>query len=78
MGSKFFQHSANVQNQASNVHPTQGMNMMARSIGQPAYTARSAASNANKDLGMLKGLDKAGLSPVKNSAATNAPGPKKV
>lgn len=78
MGSKFFHQGDRSQNVAATTKPNSGLNMFARALGQPAYTARSAASNANKDLGALSGLNKAApFGAVKGSSAVGAPPPKK-
>jgi hypothetical protein len=58
------------------MHPTSGFGMQSRAAGASGYSARSAASTNNKDLGALAGINKGALGPVKNSAATNAKGPK--
>lgn len=72
MGSKFFQQTQ----KPTSFHPTSGGGMQARAVGASGYSARSAASSASKDLGALSGINKGAMSPVKNSAATNAKGPK--
>ena len=74
MGSKFFKPTM------SPGAPKVGtsMNMEARALGGPAYNARSAGMAAQKDLGAAAGLGKTGLKPGLKTAASNAPGPKKL
>jgi hypothetical protein len=55
------------------------MNMEARSINSGAYAGRAAAGGASKALGVAAALNKARpLKPLVKTAATAAPGPKKV
>lgn len=55
-----------------------GMNLQARAIGATNYAARSAGTAAQKDIAASMAAVKNGLKPVSKTAATNAPGPKKV
>jgi hypothetical protein len=55
------------------------LNMEARAISAPAYTARQASGGAMKDLAAAQGIYKArALGPLAKTAAVAAPGPKKV
>lgn len=55
------------------------LNLEARAMGAPAYSARAAAGGAQKDLGMALGINKARkLGPLAKTSASDAPGPKKV
>ncbi len=72
MGSSFFKAKGPA------IHPG-GQNFTARAIGAGAYAGRAAGGRAAKDLGAAAGLYKAGgLKPNTKTAATAAPGPKKV
>jgi hypothetical protein len=71
MGSKFIK--------SPGVHPTSGMNLEARSFGAFNYAAKGAGSAAAKDLGAAAAFGKnMKMGPVAKTAATDAPGPKKV
>lgn len=56
-----------------------GMNMEARAINSGAYAGRAAAGGASKALGIAAAMNKAGgPKALLKTAATAAPGPKKV
>lgn len=72
MGSNFFK------SKGPAIHASGG-NFTARAIGATAYGGRAAGGKAGKDLGAAAGLAHAGgLKPGVKTAATAAPGPKKV
>jgi hypothetical protein len=55
------------------------LNMEARAISAPGYTARQAGGTASKDLAAANALYKNRKEgPLSKTAASNAPGPKKV
>lgn len=56
----------------------QGGNLFARSIASPGYAAHSFAGTANKDLGMVQAVAKAGAFKKSVRGSAYAPGPKKV
>lgn len=72
MGTSFFKG-----NKSAGIKPS-GQNFTARSIGASMFAGRAASGRAAKDLGAASGLYKAGLKPTGKTAATAAPGPKKV
>lgn len=55
-----------------------GTNLQARAIGANSYAARSAGMGAQRDIAASMAAVKHGLKPVTKTAASNAPGPKKV
>lgn len=73
MGTSFFK-----ANSKPGIKPATSMNMEARAIGANAYAAKASGQAAQKDLGALAGLGHGGLKPTAKTAASNAPGPKKV
>lgn len=72
MGSKnFFKKQGNFQ--------PSSLNLEARAGGAGNYAARAAAGGAQKDIAAAAGLYRASkFSPSAKTAASNAPGPKKV
>lgn len=71
MGTKFFAKTP----QSS----TPNMNMQGRAMGAAAYAAPRFGGAASKDLGAALGANAAGMSkPVAKSAASDAPGPKRI
>lgn len=71
MGTKFF-HPSNPAIGASN------LNLEARSQNTPIYAGRTAAAGAQKDLAAASALAKGVLKRSTKSAASDAPGPKRV
>jgi hypothetical protein len=73
MGTGFFK------GHASKFQPS-GQNLEARAGAAGGYSANKFGQGAQKDIGAAIGMYKAskGLTPVPKTAATNAPGPKKV
>lgn len=55
-----------------------GMNLEARAGAAGGYAANKFGQGAQKDIGAAIALAKGGLKPTPKTAATNAPGPKKV
>lgn len=56
-----------------------GQNLQARAIGASGFASRAAGGAAKKDIAAAQALYKAGsLRATAKTAATNAPGPKKV
>jgi len=53
-----------------------GLNMAARAFSAPGYAGTRSAAQSRKDLGAAQAAAQHGLEKVKNSAATNAKGPK--
>ena len=72
MGTKFF----NVKPNGINTHPTSVLGGETAALKATGYAGRSAGNAAGKDLAAAKALRP--LTPVMKSAATAAPGPKKV
>lgn len=75
MGSKFFKEKAN-----PGVHPSSGMNMMARAVSSSGFGARAAGGAAAKDLGAASAFNAKGtaaMKPLSKTAASNAVGPKR-
>lgn len=71
MGAKFFAKSP--QPSAPN------SSMEGRAMGAASYAAPKFGGSASKDLGAALGANSAGMSkPVTKSAATDAPGPKRI
>jgi hypothetical protein len=59
--------------------PSSGLNLEARAIGANAYGARSSGTAAGKDIAAAQAIYKANkMKPTSKTAATAAPGPKKV
>jgi hypothetical protein len=54
------------------------MNMQARAIGAPTYAGAKAGAGAAKDIAAAAALNKASPKAATKTAASNAPGPKKV
>jgi hypothetical protein len=55
-----------------------GMNMQARAIGASGYAAQRSGTAAGKDIAAAQAAAKNGLKSISKTAASNAPGPKKV
>jgi hypothetical protein len=72
MGSAFFKGRGGLSK------PSTAMNMTARAYGASQYAAKAAGAASAKDLGAASALGKGGLKPLSKTAASNAPGPKKV
>lgn len=58
--------------------PPNMMNLTARSIGAASYAGKAAGAGAAKDIAAAKALASNGMKPLTKTAASNAPGPKKV
>jgi hypothetical protein len=71
MSTSFF-HSKGPQMQA-----VPNLNLEARAIGAPGFSARTSAGAASKDLGAALGINKGRkLGPLAKTSASDAPGPK--
>jgi hypothetical protein len=58
---------------------TPNLNLEARAMGAPAYTARAAGGAQQKDLAAALAINNGRkLGPLAKTSASNAPGPKKV
>jgi hypothetical protein len=55
-----------------------GQNLQARAIGASGFASGRSGGAANKDLGAAMGVGGKGLRPSTKTAASNAPGPKRV
>ena len=78
MGTSFFGKKGggvSVGGKPSDIHAG-GLNMAARAFSAPGYSGVRSSAQSRKDLGAAQAAAQHGLDAVKNSAATNAKGPK--